>query len=150
MNPVRLLVAGDPEQYTGGYIYDARIGEALTRAGRPVETTGLEGCFPDADARAADAFDRALAERANGEAVIVDGLVLGGLPEVGIETDGSVDPVALLHGLDEVLPPGEVLLAGIAPGNARAVRMALRAGFAPIGSVQLVQPAAPSTRHPAT
>ncbi|HET7315506.1 glycosyltransferase family 4 protein, partial [Salinisphaera sp.] len=97
MSPTRLIVAGDPEQYTGGYIYDARIAEALTRSGRPIETLGLAGRFPAADDDAARALAEALAARADGEIVIVDGLVYGALPEVVVREADRLRLVALVH-----------------------------------------------------
>jgi RimJ/RimL family protein N-acetyltransferase len=39
-----------------------------------------------------------------------------------------------------VVPAGKVVVAACAPGNARAVRAFLRAGFTPMGSVQLWLP----------
>ncbi|WP_423820521.1 glycosyltransferase family 4 protein [Salinisphaera sp. SPP-AMP-43] len=105
-----MIVAGDPEQYTGGYIYDARIAAALTEAGCPVERIGLAGRFPEADPTAASAMHDALADLADGTTVIIDGLALGGLPNVIAEHAGRLILVALIHhpladesGIDEVL-----------------------------------------------
>jgi glycosyltransferase involved in cell wall biosynthesis len=107
---IRLLVAGDPAQYTGGYIYDARIAEVLTRAGRQITTIGLAGRFPDADSAAARALDQALADGPDGGLVIVDGLVLGGLPGVAARHAERLHLIALIHhpladesGLDEAV-----------------------------------------------
>lgn len=97
MKPTRLLVAGDPNQTTGGYIYDARIAAALTQAGHPVETVGLAGRFPEADERAETALAEALAARADGELVIVDGLVFGALPDVIAREGKRLRLIALVH-----------------------------------------------------
>ena len=43
-----LLVAGDPDQLTGSYVYDARIVEALRERDWTIEVEGLAGRFPDA------------------------------------------------------------------------------------------------------
>jgi len=59
---------------------------------------------------------------------------------VGIETDGSVDPLDLLRAAEAEVRPGEPVLAAVAPGNARALRTFLAAGYTPLGSVQLVVP----------
>jgi hypothetical protein len=53
---------------------------------------------------------------------------LGGLAELGVETDPAHEP------------EGEVVVAACAPGNARAVRAFLGAGFEPVASVQLWRP----------
>ncbi len=97
MSTTPLLVAGDPGQYTGGTIYDARIAQALTRAGRSVETVGLAGRFPNADATAAHALASALAGCPDGHTLIVDGLVLGGLPEVAAGHAERLRLIVLVH-----------------------------------------------------
>lgn len=102
------LVAGDPAQVTGGYLYDARISDALCAAGVDVRVAGLAGRFPMPDARARQALDRALASCAKGGTVVLDGLVLGGCPEVVAVHAARLRLVALIHhplalewGLDE-------------------------------------------------
>jgi hypothetical protein len=50
------IVPGDPAQRTGGYLYDARIVEALRHLGWTVTVHGLPGRFPDADPTARDAL----------------------------------------------------------------------------------------------
>ncbi len=68
---------------------------------------------------------------------------IAGLPELGIETD----PEHHHSGTDVVrdaltlLPRGQVVAAAVAPGNARAVRASLAAGFEPVASIQLWKPA---------
>ena len=56
-----LIVAGDPDQLTGGYVYDARIVEALRQRDWQVRVIGLEGRFPEPDGIARQALDDALA-----------------------------------------------------------------------------------------
>ena len=73
---------------------------------------------------------------------------LGGLTEIGMEAHGDQPGRELLLGalrwtathLDPTLP----LLASVAAGNARSLRLLLGAGFVPVGSVQLFRP----ERHP--
>ncbi len=64
---------------------------------------------------------------------------LAGLTELGIEIGDSTvagsGPALLAAALATL--PDELLLAAVSPGNARALRMFLAAGFRPIGSVQL-------------
>lgn len=97
MKPVKLLVAGDPNQYTGGYIYDARITNALIRAGCPVQVIGLAGRFPRTDKTAANALENALVDCLDDQTVIIDGLVLGNLPAVVARHTDRLHLVALMH-----------------------------------------------------
>jgi hypothetical protein len=67
---------------------------------------------------------------------------LGGLPEVGVETDPAKDHVGsevVRHALT-LVAQDEVVVAACAPGNARALRAFLAAGFEPVASVQLWRP----------
>ncbi|MBZ9560273.1 MULTISPECIES: glycosyltransferase family 4 protein [unclassified Modicisalibacter] len=103
-----LIVAGDPQQLTGGYVYDARIAEALREQGWRVDVIGLEGRFPEPDAVAAQALDTALAGLADGARAVIDGLAMGALPEVVARHGERLDLTALVHhpladetGLDE-------------------------------------------------
>ncbi|WP_123629831.1 glycosyltransferase family 4 protein [Salinisphaera orenii] len=97
MTPITFVVAGDPEQRTGGYRYDARIVAGLRELGHPVSVAGLEGRFPEPDARAARALERALDACADGACVIVDGLVLGGLAETARAHADRLRLIALVH-----------------------------------------------------
>ena len=47
-----LIVAGDPDQKTGGYLYDARMVAELRRQAWRVEVVGLQGRFPLPDREA--------------------------------------------------------------------------------------------------
>lgn len=92
-----LIVAGDPGQRTGGYLYDARIVEALREQGHQVTVVGLEGRFPLADEVAASALAHALEQQASGARVILDGLAVGALPDVVARHADRLDLTALLH-----------------------------------------------------
>ncbi len=69
---------------------------------------------------------------------------IGGLPELGIEAEFERFGLALLaagvHWAAAAAGPDAPVLAAVAPGNARSVRLFLRAGFVPVGSVQLFRP----------
>ena len=91
------IVPGDPAQRTGGYLYDAHIVTELRRLGWTVAVHGLLGRFPEADATARDALERTLATLPSGRLVVVDGLALGGLPEVAIRYGCRLRLVALVH-----------------------------------------------------
>ena len=91
------IVPGDPAQRTGGYLYDTHIVTELRRLGWTVAVHGLLGRFPEADATARDALERTLATLPSGRLVVVDGLALGGLPEVAIRHGCRLRLVALVH-----------------------------------------------------
>lgn len=92
-----LVVAGSPAQLTGGYLYDARIVKGLGELGWQVVTHGLAGRFPQPDATARAAFAECLSAEPDGACVVVDGLVLGGLPEVAQTHADRLALVALVH-----------------------------------------------------
>lgn len=107
--PFTLIVAGDPDQRTGGYIYDAHIVAALRERGLAINVVGLSGRFPDADDEAAEALADTLSALQNHARVIIDGLAMGALPEVVAVHAERLDITALLHhplgdeqGLNEV------------------------------------------------
>jgi hypothetical protein len=67
---------------------------------------------------------------------------LGGLLEVGVETDpaGSHSGTDVVRDSLTLVPADQVVVATCAPGNARALRAFLSAGFEPVASVQLWHP----------
>ena len=67
---------------------------------------------------------------------------LGGLPEVGVEMDPAKDHGGghLVRDALTLVPEDDVVVAACAPGNARALRAFLSAGFEPVASVQLWRP----------
>lgn len=78
------------------------------------------------------ADERGLVTLANG---------LAGRLEVSIEAAGGGGlGRALLHDVLGLVPPGELVFAGVTPGNARSLRAFLAAGFVPIGSEVLLRP----------
>ena len=92
-----LIVPGDPDQATGGYRYDARVAAELRRLGMAVDVIGLAGRFPDADDQAGAALDATLRALPDGHLAVIDGLALGGLPEVAHRHAGRLALVALVH-----------------------------------------------------
>ncbi|BBI60240.1 hypothetical protein HSBAA_15460 [Vreelandella sulfidaeris] len=92
-----LIVAGDPDQRTGGYLYDAHIVAALRDQDWEIDVVGLEGTFPDADAEAATSLGLALENRPDHSAVVIDGLAMGALPDVVAQHAQRLDISALLH-----------------------------------------------------
>ena len=94
---LHLIVAGDPGQRTGGYVYDAHIVTQLRRLGWQVTVKGLAGHFPAVDAQARQAMEAALSTLAEDSLVLIDGLALGGLPEVVVPHARRLRLLALVH-----------------------------------------------------
>lgn len=65
---------------------------------------------------------------------------IGGLTELGVEVVPGTDGARLVADALASRPAGETVVAAVAPGNARALRAFLRAGFRPVGSVQVYRP----------
>jgi len=76
-----------------------------------------------------------------GDAFVTIGRGLGGLSELGVAVGDTTSGRQLLRDALTMIPAGEVTLAAVAPGNARALRAFLAAGFRPVASVQLLRPA---------
>ncbi|TBW51551.1 glycosyltransferase family 1 protein [Marinobacter halodurans] len=102
------LVAGDPDQCTGGYGYVRSIVDGLRRRGLTVQLIGLDGAFPEGDAAARHAMDETLDALADGARVVIDGLALCGLPPLAQRHLDRLEVMALVHhpladetGLDE-------------------------------------------------
>ncbi|MCS2609537.1 glycosyltransferase [Halomonas dongshanensis] len=103
-----LIVAGDPNQRTGGYIYDARVVEALRARGWDITVEGVAGRFPDADATARESLERTLNALPDGSHALLDGLAMSALPDVLASHHTRLILTALIHhplgdeqGLDE-------------------------------------------------
>ena len=92
-----LIVPGDPDQPTGGYRYDARVAEELRGLGIGVDVMGLAGCFPDPDEQARAALDTTLRDLPDDHVVVIDGLALGGLPEIAHRHAERLSLIALVH-----------------------------------------------------
>ncbi len=105
---LHFILPGDSGQRTGGYLYDGHIVAQLRQLGWRVALTGLAGRFPDVDAHARQAMDAALSALGDDSLVVIDGLALGGLPEVVMPHATRLRMFALVHhpladegGLDE-------------------------------------------------
>jgi len=97
MNDFALIVAGDPSQLTGGYVYDARIVKALRGNGWKIDVVGLDGRFPEPDAVASHALDSALTALPDGSQAVIDGLAMGGLPAIVERHASRLTITALVH-----------------------------------------------------
>ena len=94
---LHLLLPGDPTTATGGYIYDRRICEGLRSLGWNVHVHSLDSNFPLADAPALDHARSVLAGIPSGAVVLLDGLALGGMPELVEAEAERLRLVGLVH-----------------------------------------------------
>lgn len=82
--------------------------------------------------------------------LVTIGTGVAGLPELSFEVPQSLRGTgrgrSLLAEARGLVPDGEPVLVAVAPGNAASLRAVLAAGFAPIGSVQVVLPRRPRSR----
>ena len=97
MTTCYFLVPGALDRPTGGSRYDREIVQGLRRHGMPVAVSELPGRFPDADDCARKAVDGLLATLPDAATVVVDGLVLGGLPESFSRHAHRLRLLALIH-----------------------------------------------------
>lgn len=91
------MVPGDPNQNTGGYRYVRLLVEALNQLGGKARVTGVPGRFPRPDGEANTALDKCLQGYQKGAVVVLDGLVMGALPEVVQGHASRLNLVALVH-----------------------------------------------------
>jgi glycosyltransferase involved in cell wall biosynthesis len=94
---LHLIVPGPLDQRTGGYLYDARMVKGLRRLGWTVDVISLEGAFPRADARAQVSMEESLVALPNGSRVVIDGLAMGGLPDLIRDHGERLRIVSLVH-----------------------------------------------------
>lgn len=94
---LHLVVPGEPETPTGGFVYDERIMTALRERGHDVAVHALPPGWPfpdDAGLRAAEALFARLPDNA---LVLVDGLAFGVLPALAARHAPRLRLVALVH-----------------------------------------------------
>ena len=94
---LEFIVPGDPEQNTGGYRYVRKLVEALGDAGCRARVSGLPGQFPRPDRVARNGMDKKLASLPDGASVVLDGLAMGGLPEIVEKHSRRLNLLALVH-----------------------------------------------------
>ncbi len=118
-----LLVPGDPETQTGGYVYDRRIIDGLGSLGWHVDVHSLDASFPLPTVPALDHARSVLAGVPDGHIVVIDGLALGGLSKLlGAEAE-RLRLVALIH-------HPVALETGLDAETARVLRESERAALA--------------------
>ena len=119
---LELVLPGDPDTRTGGYLYDARISRELEALGWEVRLHLLDESFPQPDATALGHAAAALASLPSGSLVLVDGLALGAMPAVAAAERERLRVVGLVH---HPLAAETGLDAGTAARMARDERRAL-------------------------
>lgn len=78
---LHFLVPGSLQQLTGGYLYDARMVDALFSRGWRIHVHEVSGVFPKGDFEACRSLIETLANLPDNARVLIDGLLLGGLSE---------------------------------------------------------------------
>lgn len=116
-------VPGALDTPTGGYGYARRMIAELREAGSPVRHLALGSGFPDPDGETLAAAYRLLASQPEGVPLLVDGLALGAMPEVGRALGARRPLVALVH-------HPLALESGIGAERAGALRASERAALA--------------------
>jgi len=97
LTSVLFVVPGDPEQKTGGYRYVQRVVAGLRDNGVDAFVSGLCGSFPVPDRMAEASMNRLLAALADDSVVVLDGLAMGGLPDVIANHASRLRVVSLVH-----------------------------------------------------
>jgi glycosyltransferase involved in cell wall biosynthesis len=133
-----LLLPGDPETLTGGYVYDRHMAQALRALGWQVEVKSLAGGFPDPDAAALAAADAVLAALPTGSLVLLDGLALGAMPEVARRHAARLRLVALVH-------HPLALETGLAPASAARLHASERRALQTVQQVVVTSRATAAT-----
>ncbi|WP_431948680.1 glycosyltransferase family 4 protein [Actinacidiphila sp. bgisy167] len=128
--PAYAVLPGDVDDATtpsGGNVYDRRLSQSLAAAGRPLRELAVRGAWPYPDSASRQALARALAAVPDGAAVLLDGLVACGVPEVVVPHTHRLRTAVLVH-----LPLADE--TGLDPAAARALdaleRRTLRAAAA--------------------
>jgi glycosyltransferase involved in cell wall biosynthesis len=115
-------IPGDLDSPTGGYAYDRRMIAELRRLGWTIEPLALSGRFPAPDAATLAETYRILARLPIGLPIIVDGLALGALPEIGSHLGPDHRLVAMVH-------HPLALESGVTPERAAMLRVSERAAL---------------------
>ena len=94
---LHFVVPGELDQCTGGYIYDAHVISGLRDIGWRVDVHNLVGNFPEGDVEARSSLASTLAGIPDGCRVVIDGLAMGGFPELLQAESGRLRILALVH-----------------------------------------------------
>ncbi|HEY7671321.1 MAG TPA: glycosyltransferase family 4 protein [Gammaproteobacteria bacterium] len=97
MHAVDLVVPGDIDTITGGYIYDRRILAGLTELGWVARVHSLHASFPEPTHEALAVAAAVFAGLPGGATVVIDGLALAGLKDILPPHITRLRLVALIH-----------------------------------------------------
>jgi glycosyltransferase involved in cell wall biosynthesis len=97
MSPIAFVVPGRLDTRTGGSIYDRRVVEGLQRRGLAIDVVELDASFPFPDRRSMEQARQQFDAIDGGGIAIVDGLILGAIPEVIRAAADRMRIVALMH-----------------------------------------------------
>ncbi len=100
-------VPGDPDQRSGGYLYDKRLAHELAAAGWRVVHLRLPSSFPQPSPADLAATAAALADLPDDSVVLIDGLAFAAMPAIAAAQAVRLRLVALVHhpvGLETGLP----------------------------------------------
>lgn len=120
-----LLVPGGLTRCSGRYRYDRQIVQGLRALGWTVGVTMVDASFPTPTPEALDDVDRILAAQRDNALVMVDGLVLGAIPEQIERVAHRMTIVGLVHHLlaaEAGLDPAQA--ADVAEREGQALRAA--------------------------
>lgn len=127
------VIPGSLDTPTGGYRYDRQVVNGLRAAGQRVDLLTLGESFPQPDAPTLTASYRAFAGLPAAP-VVVDGLALGALPEIGRHLPAHAPLIALVH-------HPLALESGLARQLADALRASERRALAAARHVVVTSPA---------
>lgn len=100
-------IPGDPDQRSGGYLYDKRLAQELEATGWRVVRLGLQGSFPQPAPTDLAAAAAALAGVPDESVVLIDGLAFAAMPSIAAAQAVRLRLVVLVHhpvGLETGLP----------------------------------------------
>lgn len=127
------VVPGSLETPTGGYRYDRAVVTGLRERGHRIDLLTLSDSFPAPDAAVLRASYRALATLPAAP-VVIDGLALGALPEIGKHLPPQTPLIALVH-------HPLALESGLADERVAALRDSERLALAAARHVVVTSPA---------
>jgi glycosyltransferase involved in cell wall biosynthesis len=137
---LRLLVPGDPQAATGGYVYDRRMAEGLRALQWQVEVLCLDASFPAPTAAALAQADHTLDPLEDGALVLIDGLALGAMPGVAQRHAQRLRLIALVH-------HPLALETGLTVARAHALKHAERQALQAVRRVVVTSPETAAALH---
>jgi len=95
--PVALVVPGNLDARTGGYIYDRHIVDGLRATGWVVDVHQLDDGFPRPSPAATQHAEGVMAGLTAGTLTLIDSLAVGAMPAIIERHAGRLRIVALVH-----------------------------------------------------